>query len=182
MKVLDMILVNILEEHWEELDIHFACREQLFRSKDYTFNDLLEMEERIEAHLNGLLIDEASISSHLENGLSRDEKSSVFISAFALLRMQKESTAQLVMSSFKDATGDRFQGIRDALCFGPINHLEQQLREMFTLEPSFFASAAGEILAFHKQLNPNSSRFHEFFSDKDSEVRRTGWRILALLA
>lgn len=178
-----MILKDITEEHFEELEILFGQRkEALTSSSEVTSQDLLDLEERLSAHLEGVLFGEGSIASLLEHGLSSEEGGLVFVSAYILLQLNTESSAKQLLDGFKEASGDRLRGSRDAMCHGPIDHLAQQLHDILGAGPPVLASAAGEVLAFHKQLNPNASRLHEFFSDEDPEVRKTGWRILKLLA
>ena len=51
-----MYLLDILEEHAEEAAFIWVMRQGALRSWNYDLKDLAELEERLFAHLDGLLI------------------------------------------------------------------------------------------------------------------------------
>ena len=50
------VIPDILEEHYEELQFLWGVRRKMLRSGMQYLRDLLQFEERIEAHLQGLLL------------------------------------------------------------------------------------------------------------------------------
>lgn len=146
-------LFDIFEEHLEELEILFNQRASNIYGSDWKLNDLIELENRLDAHLEGLPIDQDLTLSIIETNLSYNDITA-YTAASILLKMNFEGVALQVFDSFKKATENCLYGIRDALCHGHIDYIAQQLHDLFSDGPLLLASAAGEVLAFHRQLNP----------------------------
>ena len=66
------------------------------------------------------------------------------------------------------------------MSYGPIDMILSQLQEALTSAAAPTAVAAAEALAFHKKLDPKTSRVSEFQQDQDAEVRRHAWRLIML--
>ena len=79
-------------------------REALY-SPEYTLPELLELEERIEAHVQGLLVGAEHTIPFVEDGLSQDEPLEVFAAAYTLLRLNIDFAARQVMDAFLQAEG-----------------------------------------------------------------------------
>ncbi|MCA9139367.1 MAG: hypothetical protein KDB00_21480, partial [Planctomycetales bacterium] len=50
------IILDILTEHLEEIEFLWSQRTEAIRSPDYSVRELLELDDRIDAHLQGLLV------------------------------------------------------------------------------------------------------------------------------
>src|SRR5437868_656533 len=109
---------EILEEHYEELQFLWANRTAALRSPRYTLRELAKLEERIEAHVQGMLAVGEPMRELVEPGLSATDATIAFASAFALLRLDKPPTTRLVLDRFATAEGPALEGIREALCHG----------------------------------------------------------------
>jgi len=175
------VIPDILEEHFEELAFLWGQRQEALYSPEYTLPELLELEERIEAHVQGLLVGAEHTIPFVDDGLSQDEPLEVFAASYTLLRLNIDSAARQVMDAFFQAEGPQLEGIREALCHGPIDMVMGRLHEAVTSAPAPIAAAAAEALAFHGKLDPAIPRLAKFFQDKNAKVRRAAWRLIMLV-
>jgi hypothetical protein len=90
--------------------------------------------------------------------------------------------AKTVVSAFQEAAGPAREGLRLALCYGPVEHTEADLRAVVAQAPPPVAAAAAEVLAFHGRLTDPGGRPLLFADDPDPAVRAVAWRITTLLA
>lgn len=176
------VIHSLLEEHFDEVEFLWGQREAALRSPAYTSRTLFDLEERIEAHVQGLLIGGEHTIPIVEPGLSDDDSTRAFAASYILLRLNREHAAHQVVDAFIRAKEGQLDGIRQALCHGPIEVILGQLHEAFTSSRPPIAVAAAEALAFHTQLEPNASRLGVLLRDENQKVRRAAWRLVALLA
>lgn len=176
-------LQSILEEHFEELQMLWELRQSSVRDPDYDRSDVAELDERIEAHTDGLVLSEAHSTALLEEGLASDEPSMVFAAAYVLLRLDGKGPAQQVIKALRQAEEEGvLAGIGDALCYGPIKQVCADLRELVISAAPPVACVAAEALAYHQQLDPQAQRWEEFFASDDPRLRQAAWRISTLTA
>jgi uncharacterized protein (TIGR02270 family) len=172
---------DILEEHLEELAFLWGQRTNALRSSDYTMREIRLLEERIEAHADGLLVVGDRLVPFVEEALAGDDPNTLFAATFALLRLNTDASLQRVLRALESAAEPRLEGIRAALCHGPIDRLVHHLQSILVSAPAPSASTAAEALAFHGALNPTAARIHDFLTDHIPTARQTGWRIAAYL-
>jgi uncharacterized protein (TIGR02270 family) len=172
---------EILEEHYEELQFLWSIRRTALRSPSFTLRDVAKFEQRIEAHLQGMLVVGERMRDLVEPGLIEADPNLVFASAFALLRLDRPATTRLVLDHFAVATGPALNGLREALCHaapsGALDELESLTR---TLNPAS-ATAALEVLVWRALKPPAIERVRPFLASELSAARQSTWRILALL-
>jgi hypothetical protein len=65
---------DILEEHYEELQFLWGVRQKMLRSPTQYLRDLLQFEERIEAHLQGLLLAADNLNTIVGGGLASEDQ------------------------------------------------------------------------------------------------------------
>lgn len=181
MKTSPIVMIDILEEHFEELEFLWQQRQEALRSPEYTLPELAELEERIEAHVDGLVLAGEAAIPVLEAGLAGDDPLIVFSAAYPLLRLDRDDAAKLVMQTLQEAQGPQLDGLRQALCHGPLQRIERSLHEAVKSASAPVAAAAAEALAFHSLLDAQNTRIADFLADADPQVRSSGWRITALL-
>ena len=175
------VIVNILEEHFEELEFLWGQRQAALRSPEYTARELAELEERIEAHVQGLLVGGDATSPLVEEGLTADDPLVAFAAAYTLLRLNREAAAERVIQALLQADGPQLKGVRHALCHGPIELVLDQLRQAVDRTSAPVAVSAAEALAFHHELDAETGRLDDFLKDDNADVRQAAWRIVALL-
>jgi uncharacterized protein (TIGR02270 family) len=174
-------LQSILEEHFEELGMLWELRQDALRDPAYLLEDVVELEERIEAHTDGLILGGAQSLPVLEKGLAGDERSAVFSAAYVLLRLNDKLLADRVMAALEKAEAEKLDGIQEALCHGPIQRIASKLKEIHASGPAPIAAAAAEVLAFHALLSPGDRRLAGFLTDTDPTVRRSAWRTVGMV-
>ncbi|UCC71422.1 MAG: hypothetical protein JSV86_13630 [Gemmatimonadota bacterium] len=172
---------DILEEHLEELAFLWGQRQRALRDPDYTLRSFSDLEERIQAHLQGVLVVGDQSLPLLEEGLSSDDELVVFASALSLLHSRVPSSAAHVFDAFRNAQGNKLVGLRQALSHGPIDHLQAQIGPLPLSSALPVAVAAAEALAFHSALRATAPEIERFVANEEPEVRMNGWRLAGYL-
>ncbi|HEY2852765.1 MAG TPA: hypothetical protein VGJ18_07975, partial [Gemmatimonadaceae bacterium] len=171
---------DIAEEHYEELQFLWSQRRNALYSAAYTMREMGMLEERIEAHTQGLLVLGEDLLDFLEPGLAGKDELAAFASAFVLLRLGTPDAIERVSNAFRSGEGKRLDGLRDALANGPAQPLFSMLQSQFTSAEPPIAVAAGEALAFHRALHIQPEQLVPLLRDDRAAVRRGAWRIVVL--
>lgn len=174
-------LQSILEEHFEELQMLWELRQSALRDPDYLIEDVAELDERIEAHVDGLVLGEEHARPILEESVAGDEASVVFAAAYVLLRLRDEVAAELVMDALMEAQDEQIDGLRHALTHGPLDLVDDRLKQVYESGPPHLAAVAAEVYASHGRLHSTASRLKELYEDEDPSIRQAAWRITALV-
>ena len=170
---------DIAEEHYEEVQFLWSQRRNALHSAAYTMREMAMLEERIEAHVQGLLVLGAQLPDFLAKGLESENTMAAFAAAYVLLRSGSPDAIQRVRDAFVGAEGKRLDGIREALAQGPAAPLIPLLQSLFVSAPPPLAVAAGEALAFHRALQVSPEQLSPLLRDEAPAVRRGAWRIVA---
>jgi uncharacterized protein (TIGR02270 family) len=176
-----IVIQDILEEHFEALEFLWGQRQTALRSPAYMTRALCDLEERIEAHVQGLLVGGDQTVQILRAHLLGDDPLQAFAAAYPILRMNSETATRWIMEMFLGAEAGRLDGIRQALCHVPIDMISGQLQEAFAFSPALIAAAAAEVLACHFQLDRQAERLLDLMKDEHISVRRAAWRVVAVL-
>lgn len=174
-------LLSLLEEHFDELQMLGELRRGAWEDPDYSSMDLFELDQRIEAHVDGLVLGKDASLPILEAGLAEGEWSVVFAAALAMLRINDSQTLLQVMETFQQAEGESLEGIRDALCLTPWTLIATPLLSVFQEGSPHVAVAAAEVAARHGRLNRLAPRLTELLSAPEPAIREAAWNVVALL-
>jgi uncharacterized protein (TIGR02270 family) len=172
---------DILVEHLEEFEFLWGQRRNALRSSHYTMRELSLLEDRIGAHVQGLLVAGPELLPLVEPGLDADESLPVFLAAYLLLRLETESVVQRVLAAFMTAKEGKLDGLSQALCHAALS-APGPLQKAVTSASAPVAVAAAEILAFHGRLETRAAQLDAFLKHEDPLVRKTAWRTLARAA
>ncbi len=172
---------DILEEHVEELAFLWEQRQAAVRDPRYTIRELIQLEERITAHLQGTLAVGEVALPLLEDSLAADDPNIVFAAAYALLHTKNETATARVRDSFGHAQGPVLAALQDALAQAPLNPGVAPFRELFHGGPAPVGAAAGTILAFHSVLEPTIPQNERLLRHEDAVVRQSGWRLVGYI-
>ena len=174
------IIPDLLIEHFEELEFLWSQRCQVLTSPVLTRRELLRLEERIAAHLEGLMVGGEACVDVVKGGLTSGESSVAFAAAFTLLNLNLEPATKLVREAFLQAQGSACLGIGQALGHSPSRAALEILRAGYGGESPLVGAVAAQGLAFHQQLEKNPERFERWASDESPLVRAAAWRACAL--
>jgi uncharacterized protein (TIGR02270 family) len=169
---------DIAEEHFEELQFLWSQRRNALRSAAYTMREIGMLDERIEAHTQGLLVLGDHLLEFVGKALDGDDAMPAFAAAYALLRLGTPDAIARVRDAFAGAEGKRLQGIGEALAHGPAQPLIPLLQSLFISAPPPVAVVAGEALAFHRALNVTPEQLVPLLRDEHPAVRQAAWRIV----
>jgi uncharacterized protein (TIGR02270 family) len=175
-------VADITEEHYEEVQFLWTQRRNALRSPVHREREILMLEERIEAHLEGLLVIGDRIVDFVEPGLLGDDEMPAFAAASALLRLGTPVALERVIDTFASADAKKLGGLRDALAHGQPTSLTPRLTTAFLGGPASNGAAAGEILAFHGTIIPPAQQLERFIQAEDPRVRASGFRIAGYCA
>jgi uncharacterized protein (TIGR02270 family) len=174
-------ITDILEEHYEELQFLWAIRSSALRSPRFTLRELAKFEERIAAHLHGMLVVGEKMRDLVEPGLAKGDPNIAFAAAFALLSLGQSTTTQLVLDHFAAAEGPTLDGLREALCHvAPSNALPTLDWHARNGSPAV-AAAALEVLAWRSSTPPPLDRIRACLGAEEPAARCAAWRTLATL-
>ncbi len=162
------VILDILQEHFEELDFLWEQRERVVFAPDWTLSRLAELEERAEAHLDGLRIGLGHSVDIARPFLAGKEQSAATAAAFVFLAMERPELDDDVLSAFARA-GDARDGIRIALRHSPIERLRPGLTSLATAGDDPVRVAALDVLAFHRAPAPGG--FLKLFAAPDPVMR-----------
>lgn len=172
---------DILEEHLEELAFLWGQRRNALRSPLYTVRAFAHLEERIAAHLQGVLAVGGEALPLLEATLRDGDSQTAFAAGCALLHHGDATAIDRVLEAFRHAVGPPLSGLRDALCHGPAGPLLPQVQALTHTPGTARAVAAAEVFAFHADFPVDEQRVRRFLLDEDAAVRAGGWRLVAYL-
>jgi uncharacterized protein (TIGR02270 family) len=174
------LLVDVLEEHLDDLDHLLRQRRTALRSPLYTLNQLNDIDRRIDAHADGLTIGGRRTEALAVERLAADDRGLLVAAAFALLRLDEPSGPIAVLDALRAAESPRAEALGEALCLGSIAAVEVGLEEALRSGAPDVAVAAAEALAHAGHLDAQAPRLPMLLADGSPEVRASGWRAIAL--
>jgi uncharacterized protein (TIGR02270 family) len=172
------IIPDLLVEHCEELEFLWSQRANALLSTGMTLRDLLRFEERIAAHIEGLMVGGEATIPVVREGLAAGQSSVAFASAFTLLHLNSEPAAKLVAAVLPLAEGPALDGIGDALCHAPQHLVRAALRTTVAEGRPLNALTAAVALAAQGQPAIDSERVMNWAGHELPKVRMAAWRAI----
>ncbi len=167
--------------HAEELAYLWQRRRASLRSPDITLPDLTYLQERIEAHLQGLLVAGDELAPMLDAFLHGDQRDEAFAAAWALLRSAQPGNARKVLEAFAAARGPVLEGFADALATAPATLTAATLQAALAHGSPAHAAAAALALGCHRLLDARSPRLAGLLLDASPAIAPLAWRALRAL-
>jgi uncharacterized protein (TIGR02270 family) len=172
---------DILEEHVDEIAFLWDQRRTALCSPDYTMRELGMLEERIEAHVSGVLAVGENALPFLNERLASEDRAAAFAAAYSLLRLRIPSAVKCVLDGWNTAADARLAGISEAMCHGQIGDAVTELHARFFSAPPPAAIEAARILSFHTNFRATSDQLATFLRDENPAIKRGAWHLLGLL-
>lgn len=166
------VLIDVLEEHLEELDLLWERRQSALRSPDYTPSSFASLEGLLQAHFDGLRVGGAAAVSLARTLLPGAEGATAFAAAYTLLRLGDASDHALVIDELRVAEPAAAEGLRHALRHTQV--MEKDLLGLLSSERATSRVAAVDALAFRRI--PFDADVRDSFRDPDPLVRRMAWQ------
>lgn len=145
-----MILTDIIEEHLEEADFLCQQRGNALGDRVYDLGRLADLEERLLAHLDGLLLAEADAWNFLNPKLTNGERGEAFAAAYVALATGDTGCRDELTKALDQAEGPALEGITEALRHSPSSDAEQILRSRLTAAKPCVRAFAVDTLSFRR--------------------------------
>jgi uncharacterized protein (TIGR02270 family) len=128
-------LVNepVIEQHAEEAAFLWTMRDRAVRSPNYKLKDLHRLDERVEAHLDGLRVT-AQFGREVCERLLNDKKEVGEVFATALLAFDAGDTDLIDKVLLYSKVYELARGVISALGWLPFNQVENRMRELLSDE------------------------------------------------
>lgn len=167
---------DLFSGHLDELEFLWGQRRAALHSPDYFLRDFLYINERLEAHIQGLLAVPAPLADLLlPQLLAAESRDSVFAAACPLLRLAKPELIRQVFSCFSQAEAHLLPGFRDAFCFAPVAMYAQELRRILQQSEPLQAAYAATALANMRLLDPASETLAELLLCDNPVAATAAW-------
>lgn len=161
-------MLDLIEEHLEELDFLWEQRESVIFAPDWSRADLAELEERAEAHLDGLRLAEGHAVDLARPLLSGEERGAATAATFVLMAMNDRDLEQEVAAALA-GKAPASDGVRVGLRHCPLGGLAGRLVELAVSGDPESRARACDVLAFHRA--PAPPRFAELLDAEDPGLR-----------
>ena len=163
------VLIDIVEEHFDELDFLWEHRESNVFTRDWTIEDLAEHEERAEAHLDGLRLAELHAVDMANERIAGEETFAALAATLVLFETGCEEPRERIGEALRNAGMDAFQGIRIALRHCAVDGFTNPLQDLLAGDDPSRRSGALDILAFHRR--PVSAPLDQVLAAEDPRTR-----------
>ncbi|MEX2208176.1 MAG: hypothetical protein WEF50_18280 [Myxococcota bacterium] len=147
-------MIDIVEEHFEELDFLWELREGVIFAPDWNLDELAELEERAEAHLDGLRLAELHAVDVARPQLAGEHTSGATAATFVLMETGDPELMAEVVTALEGADAPARDGIRLGLRHSRIDAIESRLYELAASAAPPVRAAAADVLAFHRLAAP----------------------------
>src|SRR5688572_12210468 len=167
---------GLLERHYEELAFLWGQRGAALGSQAYTLREFLELEERIEAHAQGLLIGGEAVAPLVTEGLSAEERPVAFAAAYALLKQGAAEPLRAVVEAVLSAKGPQLDGLCDALVVAGPARVIGELRASASTAPPPVQAGIEWVTTWRNPSDRESARLDALLKHENPAVRATAWQ------
>ncbi len=150
-----MILLDIVEEHLEEADFLWSHRQSALADRGSTLHRQAEIEERLLAHLDGLLLSEDAGWQFLAPKLTDGATGEAFAAGWVALASERSQYVDALLAATSTAQGKVFDGIRQAFCHAPDQRVMPLLTSLLSADGAPHRAVALDALSFRRAPIPD---------------------------
>jgi hypothetical protein len=172
---------DLLEAQVENLEVLWGQWMDGRRSNEWALWGIRRLEERIEAHVDALILAEDRTDALLLALLGQGFAASDLAAGYSLLKTGRPEMVDAAMTYFSDVDPTERDGITMALRLGPIDPLRQTLDSLASQDDDAMAAAAGLVLVSHGLPLPQPGRLAMWRRSEEPAVARDAWLATALL-
>ena len=170
---------DIVEEQMDEADFLWSRWEAALRAPEYVLAEVRELEERLEAHLDGLELGGTPVAERLLHpAIAEAEVSRVSAAAYVLLAQDGAALEQLRVLLEEGSPAQR-EGIRRALELCGWDEIETRVLPWLEGQPGPVHSVALEVLVFRGYTLPGGVP-PEWVSSEEPTVAAAALRAMSL--
>lgn len=173
--------LDVIDEHFDELTNLWKQWLGMQQSPQVRLQHLYSVEQRMQAHLDGLLSQGPSMVPFLQMGLTSEDPNDVFVAAYTFLKYDAQAGAAAVCEAFESAQPAAISGFVLALSHGPASAAREKLLKLLDTGNAITAVATAQILAFHQWLPYAHPRLEELRHDEDTAIRVAAWKATAMI-
>lgn len=148
------LILDIVEEHFEELDFLWEQRENVIFAPDWTLEELEELEDRADAHLDGLRLAEGHSLDLARPALAGEDAGAATAAALTVMTFGSDEPEAELLMALAAGTPEVREGIGTGLRHSDIRRVLPRIQELSQHAETPVRAAAAEILAFHRQPPP----------------------------
>ena len=153
------VIVDIVEEHFEELDFLWQQREAVIFAPDWDLEALAHLENRALAHLDGLRVGQEHAVDIARPALAGEETSAATAATLLLMDLGAPERVEELWAAFESAEAPEARdGIRLGLRHSSIGPVRERLLRLAADGDPAAAAAAADVLAFQRVTVPDLQR------------------------
>ena len=172
------VIESIVEQHAEEAAFLWILRDAAVQAPHYSLNDLADLDERVEAHIDGLRVAGDAGWSICVNALEQEEPGEVFAAAFLAFESGQDQRIKMVLEAAVTEP-ELSRGVISALSwlrFDQVKEYIDQLLQSLTPELRRIGIAASAV---HRQ-DPGSTLV-DALNDEDTFLKARAIRAVGEL-
>ena len=169
-------IADVLEEHFMELSSALEKRANMLCQPEFYVSDVGDIDDRIEAHIDGMLQSKVGTMPLLASGLAAGGGDCV-AAATVLLRMGDETATEMLMSALVGECPQVRNAVCEAICWAQASELPLVLA-LDGAEPSVAASLMLALTTGGGQAERR--RLELLLNAESAQVRAMAWKVVAL--
>jgi uncharacterized protein (TIGR02270 family) len=173
-----MIVESVINQHAEESVFLWSLREQAVKAPNYTLSRLAELDDRVDAHLDGLLIAVDAGWEICKEVLSFKESGEVFAAAFLAFLRGDETYIQAVLE-MGSASPELSRGLVSALGWLSYPQAEKHIQKLLVAESPTLRRIGIAAYAVHRK-DPGQALMNALF-DGDALLKARALRAIVQL-
>lgn len=176
-------LSDLLEAHLEHLDFLWPRWEAARASAEYMREELRQLEERLEANLDALVLagDEARLL--VEAGWSSESRGTALASALVTLRQGQKDRVEALLGLLPAAPVPTALAICEAVAFAPADApVDDALAALLESRSAAAVVGAADALLLRGRSVASPERFVDYLETPDGTVRAVAWRVVGDLS